>query len=159
MDTETLHPTITRNGEGEARWWFACLAETLLSHDQTGGATSIVRITEPPGAGGPLHVHHNEDETFVVIEGEVTFTIGDRTIAAAAGDVAFGPRAIPHRYDVGDSGCRMLFILTPGGRFDEMVREMSTPAQARALPPPSDAEPDVAHIAAVARAYGCELLG
>ena len=53
----------------------------------------------------------------------------------------------------------MLFVLTPGGRFDEMVREMSAPAAAsRTLPPPSDEMPDMAHVAAVARAHGCELL-
>jgi hypothetical protein len=52
----------------------------------------------------------------------------------------------------------MLFIMTPGG-FEDLVREMSVPAQRRTLPPPSDAEPDWAHVAAVAKAHGCELLG
>ena len=158
MTTSTRSPHITPAGQGEARWWFASLAEILLPHDRTGGALSIVQVTEPPGSAAPLHVHHHDDETFVVLEGAVTFEVGGERIPAAAGDVAFGPRAVPHRYDVGPDGCRMLFILTPGGRFDEMVREMSAPAATRALPPPSDEPPDMAHIAAVARAHGCELL-
>jgi quercetin dioxygenase-like cupin family protein len=159
MTTSTRSPHITRAGQGEARWWFACLAEVLLPHDATGGALSIVQVTEPPGAGAPLHVHHHDDETFVVLEGTVTFQVGDEAIPAAAGDVAFGPRAVPHRYDVGPEGCRMLFVLTPGGRFDSLVREMSEPAATRTLPPPSDEMPDLARVAAVARAHGCELLG
>ena len=53
-----------------------------------------------------------------------------------------GPRDIPHRYTVGPNGCRMLFICTPGG-FEDLVREMSVPAESRTLPPPSDEEPDL----------------
>ena len=158
MTTSTRSPHITRAGQGEARWWFACLAEVLLPHDATGGALSIVQVTEPAGAEAPLHVHHHDDETFVVLEGTVTFEVGGEAIPAGPGDVAFGPRAVPHRYSVGPEGCRMLFVLTPGGRFDSLVREMSVPAASRTLPPPSDEMPDMAHVAAVARAHGCELL-
>ena len=105
----------------------------------------------------PLHVHHREDETFWILEGDVTFKIGDTTVEAHAGDVAFASRGIPHRYTVGRSGCRMLFLMTPGG-LEGLVRDMSVPARTRTLPPPSDEEPDWVHVAAVARAYGCELL-
>ena len=51
--TQTLAPALTRHGEGEARWWFACLAEITLTAEQTGGLLSIIEITEPPGAAGP----------------------------------------------------------------------------------------------------------
>jgi len=64
---------------------------------------------------------------------------------------------IPHRYSVGADGCRMLFILTPGG-FEDMVRPMSEPAGARTLPPPPSAEPDMVRMKAVAQAHGAELL-
>ena len=156
--TQTLAPALTRAGEGEARWWFASLAEITLTAEQTGGLLSIIEITEPPGSAGPLHVHHREDETFWILDGEVTFEVGGSTIYASAGDVVFGPRDVPHRYTVGDGGCRMLFIMTPGG-FEGLVRDMSVPAQSRTVPPPSDQEPDWEHVAAVAKAYGCELLG
>ena len=48
--------------------------------------------------------------------------------------------------------------MTPGG-FEGLVREMSVPAGSRTLAPPSDEEPDLERVAAVAQAYGCELLG
>lgn len=149
---------IGRRGEGEARWWFDALAEIRLSARQTCGALSVVEVTEPPGAVTPLHVHHREDETFVILEGEVSFTVGDDTVPGASGDVVFAPRGIPHMYAVGPTGCRMLFVTTPGG-FEALVREMSVPAQARTLPPPSDVGPDMETVAAVATAHGCELLG
>ncbi len=84
QDTQMLAPALTRSGEGEPRWWFQCLAEIKLTAEQTGGQFSIVEITEPPNAAAPLHVHHREDETFWILEGDVTLHIGDETIEAHA---------------------------------------------------------------------------
>lgn len=156
MDTQ-LKPISVAAGEGEARWWFDGLSVIKVTSAGTGGLISIVEQTEPPGAQAPWHVHHREDEAFWILEGDVTIEVGDTKIEASAGDYVFGPRDIPHRYTVGGSGCRMLFICTPGG-FDNLVRDMSEPAPARTLPPPGR-EPDWAKVAAVAKAHGCELLG
>jgi len=154
---QALDRVAVRVDEGEARWWFSGLAVIKATAADTGGQMTIVEMTEPPGAEAPMHVHHREDEAFWVLEGDVTFQVGDTTIEARAGDYAFGPRDIPHRYTVGDAGCRMLFICTPGG-FENLVLAMSEPAGSRTLPPPSDEVPDMERIAAVAEANGCELL-
>lgn len=143
-------------GEGEARWWLSSLAVIRATGDDTAGQFTIVDVTEPPGAGSPLHVHHREDEAFWILEGSVTLHVGDQVIEARAGDYAFGPRDVPHRYDVGRDGCRMLFICTPAG-FEDLVREMSVPAESRTLPEPS--HPDRELMAAIAVAHGCEVLG
>jgi len=66
--------------------------------------------------------------------------VGETTIEASAGDYVFGPRHIPHRFTVGDRGCRMLFVLVPGG-FEELVRATSEPAPTRALPPLPEQRP------------------
>jgi quercetin dioxygenase-like cupin family protein len=147
----------TQAGQGEARWWFAALAEIKATAADTGGQLTIVEVTEPPGVEAPLHVHHREDEGFWILEGEVTLYVGDETIEASAGDFAWGPRDIPHRYTVGPNGCRMLFLCTPAG-FEDLVRDMSEPARERTLPPPSDEEPDMERVAAVAKKHHCELL-
>jgi quercetin dioxygenase-like cupin family protein len=147
----------TQAGHGEARWWFAGLAEIKATAEDTGGLLTIVEVTEPPGAEAPLHVHHREDEGFWILEGEVTLYVGDEVIAAGPGDFAWGPRDVPHRYTVGPNGCRMLFICTPAG-FENLVREMSVPAQERTLPPAQEEEPDMEMVAAVAQKYGAELL-
>ena len=157
MTENTLEPVAVRSDEGDARWWFGSLAVIKATAADTGGQFTIVEITEPPGAEAPLHVHHREDEAFWILEGDVTLEVGGTTIEASAGDYAFGPRGIPHRYTVGDGGCRMLFICTPAG-FETLVREMSEPAAARTLPPATGSPPDLERVAAVAEANGCELL-
>ncbi len=157
MTQHTQDPLAVHAGEGEALWWFGSLAVIKATAADTGGRMTIIEITEPPGAESQLHVHHTEDEGFWILEGDVTLEIGDSTIQAHAGDYAFGPRDIPHRYTVGETGCRMLFILTPGG-FEGLVREMSEPAAGRTLPPPLNEQPDMDQVAAIAARYGCELL-
>lgn len=154
---QTLEPVVVRTDEGEARWWFEALAVIRASADDTRGQMTIVEVTEPPGHEAPLHVHHREDEAFFILEGSATIHVGDESFEVGHGDYALGPRDIPHRYTIGPDGCRMLFICTPGG-FENLVREMSVPAESRTLPPPSDEEPDWTHVAAVAEANGCELL-
>lgn len=155
---QELKPLAVAGDEGEARWWLGGLAVIKASAADTGGLMSIIEVTNPPGDEAPLHVHHREDEGFWILEGSATFEVGGQTIEAGAGDYLFGPRGIPHRYAVGPEGCRMLFIMTPGG-FEEMVIAMSEPALSRTLPPPPEEEPDWEQVAAIAAAYGCELLG
>jgi quercetin dioxygenase-like cupin family protein len=157
---QTMEPLAIPKDEGEARWWFGALAEIKATAADTGGQMTIVEVTEHPGAEAPLHVHHRDDEGFWILEGEVTFEVGDQTIEASAGDYVFGPREIPHRFKVGDRGCRMLFILVPGG-IEDLIRATSVPAPSRTLPPPPDEEPtaeELEGLKAVIKAHGYELL-
>jgi quercetin dioxygenase-like cupin family protein len=155
-----LEPVAVRKNEGEARWWFGALAEIKATAADTGGQMTIVEVTEHPGAEAPLHVHHRDDEGFWILEGDVTFEVGDATIQAGAGDYVFGPRDIPHRFRVGDQGCRMLFILVPGG-IEDVIRATSEPAPSRTLPPPPEAEPtpeEIDGLKAFVKEHGYELL-
>jgi quercetin dioxygenase-like cupin family protein len=157
---QMLEPLAVRKGEGQARWWFGALAEIKATAADTGGQMTIVEVTEHPGAEAPLHVHHRDDEGFWILEGEVTFEVGDETIEASAGDFVFGPRDIPHRFTVGDRGCRMLFILVPGG-IEDVIRATSEPAASRRLPLSPDEEPtaeEIERLKAVVKEHGYELL-
>ena len=155
-----LAPMKVRAGEGEARWWFGALAEIKATAADTGGQMTIVEVTEHPGAEAPLHVHHREDEGFWILDGTVTFEVGETSIEASAGDYVFAPRDIPHRFVVGDRGCRMLFIMVPGG-FEDLVTATSRPAESRSLPSGAEPEPtaeQVEQLKAAVREHGCELL-
>jgi quercetin dioxygenase-like cupin family protein len=166
MTQETSHapvsePMAVSSAEGEARWWSQGLAVVKATAADTGGQLTILEITEPPNTEAPLHVHHAEDEGFWILEGSATFEVGDQTIEAGAGDYLFGPRDIPHRYTTGAQGCRMLFMLTPGG-FEELLGAISRPATSRTLPPAGDETPpseeDMDRMQAAIQAHGCELL-
>ena len=82
---------------------------------ETGHAFSQIETDDPRGSGPPLHLHHNEDETFYVLEGEVTVQVGDERIDLEAGDYCFGPREVAHAYVVRSERARMLVTASPGG--------------------------------------------
>ena len=140
---------------GQQRWFFGMLAEVKASAADTAGQYTLVEITAPPGLESPLHVHYTEDEGFHVLEGDVTLLVGDETVELASGQHAFGPRDVPHRFTVGPDGARMIWVLTPGG-FESLIEEVSVPAEAPTVPPPSVVPPE--NVAEIVRRHGNELL-
>jgi mannose-6-phosphate isomerase-like protein (cupin superfamily) len=140
---------------GQPRWFFGMLAEVKASAADTAGQYTLAEITAPPWLEAPLHVHYTEDEGFYVLEGEVTIVVGDETVELAAGQHAFGPRNIPHRFTVGPDGARMIWVLTPGG-FENLIEEASVPADTPTVPPPSVLPPE--NVAEIIRRHGNEVL-
>ena len=158
-----------KEDEGEARWWAGGLATAKVTGRETGGLYSIVEVLEPHGAAAPLHVHHKEDEAFYILEGEMTFYVGEETYKAGPGSFIFGPKDVPHTYTVDSGPAKLLFVLSPAG-FEGFIEAVSEPAKARTLPPPqpetppAEAAPEEAEMedfdfAALEARYGCEILG
>jgi mannose-6-phosphate isomerase-like protein (cupin superfamily) len=146
--------------EGEARWWMGGLAVIKATGKDTDGRFALVEVVDHEGGEAPLHVHHNEDEAFWVLEGSLTFEVGDKTIKAEPGSFLFGPKGVPHRYRVDKGPSRLLFILAPSG-FEEFIRETSEPALSAILPPlaapPTDEEME--QLMPIIQKYGMEILG
>lgn len=61
------------------------------------GVTVLFYATEEIGVGPLWHVHPY-DEIFIVRTGRALFTIGERKVEAAAGDILLGPAEVPHKY-------------------------------------------------------------
>src|SRR5213592_4562362 len=96
--TETVtKPYRIASGEGLANvWWKSGRVTVKAGGAETGHAFSQIETDDPRGSGPPWHLHHNEDETFYVLEGEVTVLVGDERIDLDAGDYCFAPRGIAH---------------------------------------------------------------
>jgi mannose-6-phosphate isomerase-like protein (cupin superfamily) len=159
MSERAVVPYALGDEEGEARWWMGGLAVIKATGAETGGRYTLVEVTEPEGAEAPLHVHHREDEGFWILEGELTFRIGDETVRAKPGAFVFGPRGVPHTYRVDVGPARLLFVLSPAG-FEELIRETSEPAPSLTLPPVGDPPSDAAMEAMITavRRYGCDFV-
>ena len=108
-------PFAQEPGEGEAWWWVGVLATLKATAEQTDGRYALVEILAPGGYGSVLHVHHQEDEGFWILEGELTFYVGDQTIMARPGSFLFGPKDVPHAFTVDSGPARLLFVLSPAG--------------------------------------------
>jgi quercetin dioxygenase-like cupin family protein len=135
-------------------WFLHNLAKVHVNEPTLG----IVELSGAPGDTPPLHVHTDEDETFYVLEGELTVHIaGHEPVVLRSGDAAFAPRGVPHVYVVTSATPARWLGTTTGHQFASFVEALSTPALAPTLP--TDAEIDPAHVAAVAARHGIELLG
>jgi mannose-6-phosphate isomerase-like protein (cupin superfamily) len=150
-------------GEGEALWWFGTLATVKATGEQTGGRYTLVEVLVPelPMEESLLHVHHFEDEGFYVLEGEMTFYVGDETIKARPGTFLFGPKDVPHAFSVDSGPAKLLFVLSPAG-MEGLIREMGEPARTLSIPPPQQEPPNEAEMGRlmdIAARYGAEMLG
>ena len=138
-------------------WFIDGLAHVRVSGEETDGRYTVLEILVPEGDMPPLHVHHEEDEVFHILEGEVTLFLPGREVSLAAGDTFRAPRGIPHTYRVESRSARWLVFCAPA-RFDAFVRAISEPAPAAELPPRGrPLDPEV--LAAEAARQGIELLG
>lgn len=130
----------------------------LAAGEQTGGVYTLVETRILPGGGPPPHVHRREDEAFFILEGEMTFQIGDKKVAAKPGTFLQGPRDVPHAYkNEGVSPARMLVFVVPPG-FENFVKEAATPLAAFDSAPAPVAPVDVEKLMAIVPKYGIEIL-
>jgi Cupin domain len=137
---------------GDPLWFLGTLARLKLTGGQTGGRFALWEGVLPRGAAPPLH-SHPQDETFYVLEGEVTAWIVEPDLIDSDGDppawvgtcaqrggvglVSFAPGGTPHTFRVESDISRMLFLSTPAG-VEDYVRALAEPAQWPWLPPPPD---------------------
>jgi quercetin dioxygenase-like cupin family protein len=147
-----------RNDEGEAFWLLGMLQTIRIGRDDTGGEYGMLEIVVPAGLGSPWHVHPEEDEWFYVLDGELTFYVGDVRLSLPAGSFGFGPRGVPHTFFAEANGARALVGFQPM-QFEGFLREVGVPAPERVLPPPPEGHPDVGRLAPIAERNGFIILG
>ena len=92
------------------------------SSQQLGGPESDFVIVEWTDAGlsewdwiAPLHVHHEDDEAWYVLEGALRFRLGEETFEVGAGGGVLAPKGTPHAYGNARRGqmARYLLVMTP----------------------------------------------
>ena len=78
---------------------------------------SIITI-QPRREGPPVHQHAGEDDSFYMLDGELTFVVDDEEVVAGPGTFVLVPPEVPHTFaNRGDEPARFLNIHAPAG-FD-----------------------------------------
>ncbi|WP_187254514.1 quercetin 2,3-dioxygenase [Alkalicoccus halolimnae] len=151
------HAFALASGEGKKYWFLGSLMEVKVTGEETGGAFSLLEEIDPPDFVTPLHIHRNEDEYFYVLEGEATFTIGEKTILGKPGTFVSAPRDIAHMYKIEKSGpAKIITMLVPAG-LEQLFIDCSVPASDYKLPS-EDVETDLEKLFGLALEYGIEVL-
>ena len=140
-------------------FWGPGDAYTLLATGkETNGAYFQLEAVVGAGGGPPPHIHHSEDETFYLVEGELDMRLGDANITVHACDYVSVPRGTVHGYrNTGSTPATMIVTFVPAG-FEKFFQEVFDPATDPALPPPPPSEEMIQRIIEAAPKYGYEIL-
>ena len=105
----------------------------------------------------PLHVHREDDESFYVMEGELTVYLEDseHPIPASAGAFVHIPGGVVHAFRVESETARWLDLTTP--QHERFMRAAGEPARERVLPP--EGLIDMEKVEAAQQQHGIEILG
>src|SRR5262249_9576183 len=144
----TDDPKILTPEEQQAVSFIGMAVEIRLGGPATAGQLAILEHHGERGHGSPVHRHEADDETFLVLEGELRVEVDGQSRTAGAGVIAFLPKQLPHAFVVTSPQARYLTVHQPAG-FDDFVLEAGT----------RENTPDPAELTALARKYNIEILG
>jgi mannose-6-phosphate isomerase-like protein (cupin superfamily) len=116
---------------------------------ETRGAYSLLKFTAPPGSPWSTHHIHTATEAWYVLDGELTFRLGETILPAPAGSFVLAPGGTPHsQVNSGPGPAEYLVIFSPGGLEDFFLHLSRLIESAR----PNQPSPDALN--ALAERYG-----
>lgn len=154
----TREPLLRAPGQGRTVAVVGDVYRFLATGEETNGRYAMWEAWVTPGGGPPPHIHEREEEAFYVLEGEITFHIGDERVVATQGMFANMPVGKAHAFkNETDHPARMLISVSPAG-LEKMFMEVGiplAPGTTTASPPTRD---EIERLLAVAPDYGVEIL-
>jgi quercetin dioxygenase-like cupin family protein len=144
-------------GEGIADIWWRSGRLTVKTGAAVGNSFLVMEVDDPRGTATPMHVHHDQDEAFYILDGEVVVFVDDRRLELTAGAFALVPRGTVHAYLVRSEHARMLVTQSPAG-LEEAFVAAGTPVTSPE-PPAEQTLPSAAEMTALLADYGLEVVG
>jgi mannose-6-phosphate isomerase-like protein (cupin superfamily) len=92
----------------------------------TNGRFDFIVASFAEMTGPPLHLHHDQDDTFYILAGVLTVQVGDAVFDIGTGDFLSIPPGVAHTFENlhnGGEPVQAINLMTPGGHFD-MFDEM-----------------------------------
>ncbi len=149
-------PYLHEPNQSELRWLGDTSAYFLATGDQTGGLFTLVDERAHRGSAVPLHVHRDDVESFYVLDGEISFFIGDRAgVRVGAGAFAHVPGGTVHGFRIESETARYLILTTP--QHGEFYRAITLPAGADGGAPAGSVSRE--QIQEACAKYGVEFVG
>ena len=133
----------------------------VVSGSDTDEKLSFIDMHIPPG-GGPMPHAHECEETFYVVEGEVTVFCQDERTLATAGAAVNVPGWAPHCFlNLSKAPARLFCIVSPAG-LERQFLEMGPRVATRTTPPPPPDPEKLAelkkNLPAIAARYNAKIL-
>jgi quercetin dioxygenase-like cupin family protein len=152
------HPaTIRKPGEGLRIGVVGDVYRFLATGEETDGKYATIEAIVPPGGGPPPHIHSREEESFLILDGEMTFQLGEERITAGVGTFLNMPIGSLHCFkNESREPARMLISVAPAG-LEEMFLEVGQPIEGDAETAPPPTPTDIEKLLEAAPRYGVEI--
>jgi quercetin dioxygenase-like cupin family protein len=152
MGGNPVEATWSNPGVGEQRWFLGTLATIRVAGEAVDGRFALIEFLFPQYASPPRHTHP-QDESYVVLDGQLTVEAGADRFTLTEGAVAVVPMGVAHTFRVDSETARVLVLSTPSG-LERMVRDGSVPASSATLPPADAPRPTAGELTRIFEAHG-----
>ena len=123
MRSLQMKPYMLDNEGGLFLKSLGTLVTIKATTEQTGGLFNLFEVSCPLNYTTPLHIHYTEDVAVYILQGKLTFFLGNVKKEAVAGSFSYQPSGTPHGFRVeGPAPARILYMTIPAG-FDRFVLE------------------------------------
>ena len=124
---------------------------SLVLHAVSEDTAGTLFLSETQVASGypgpPLHVHEQIHDCFYILDGTLTFRVGEEEIEAGPGTFVCVPPGTPHTFsNRSESAVRFLNFNTPGG-FERYMRDLAAAGAAAAAEDRQLSPPEIGEIA------------
>lgn len=157
MVSAAISAVAIASSQTTAYWMAGDLNIIEIRGEDTNGAFTLFDTFVVPQGGSPPHIHLAEDEWFYVLEGEITFRLGDQWLVATPGMSILMPKGTVHPFkNTGTAIAHMITLFTPAG-IEGLFAEVGTLASNGDLVAPPVTQEFVDRISEAAPRYNLVL--
>lgn len=123
MSVNTKNGFKLKENEGTKINFHGTKMTIKVSGDDSDCGYTLIEMEHPPNTGPALHIHSNAPEAYYVLDGQYSIRCDEETYQSLPGDFVFIPKGIPHNYQSGPQGGKVLVISPAGleGYFKEVA--------------------------------------
>jgi quercetin dioxygenase-like cupin family protein len=153
------HPITQLSGQEPRTVHFLGNLLTFLARcSDTEGRFSLMECETAPGAGSPPHTQEDE-EAFLIMEGQYAFQLGDEKKICGPGEFVFVKPGTPHAFlNPTGSPSKMLIINLPGGMHEGFFMAVGDPVKPGEPVHEQMGPPDVELLTTIAARFGIAIL-
>lgn len=118
---------VLKNGDGEKLQANGNSVILKVKSEDTNDQLGAYEVNlKPSSVGAKLHYHRFMDETFIVLKGSPTVTMGEKEMVLSEGDLVFIPKFSVHGFrNDSDSHCKILIVFNPAMKREGFFRGLS----------------------------------
>ena len=120
---------------------------------------AVIELTVPPGGSPPRHVHHELEDSFLLLDGEMVVRCAEQTIVAKPGTYVVVPLGVEHTFRVTSPGPARMLLVHGDESFLQLIEAAGTPTRELRLPPEGEFDVDLETLVRLNEEHDSHIVG